>query len=129
MANLLLIKDLAKQKNISLKSLAELSGISEQGMHKLLRLNSTSIDTLENIAAALGVPVSIFFEENRTVSINASADNGSAASIIGDASVQTTNCSTEALKNEIEHLNKEIEHYKARLDEKERLIKVLLEKK
>lgn len=123
------IKELAKHKNISLKSLAELSGISEQGMHKLLRTNSTSIETLETIAGVLEVPVSIFFEENKTLSINATANNGSATSVIGDASVQTTGCSTEAFKKEIEHLNKEIEHYKARLEEKERLIKVLMGEK
>lgn len=128
MANLHKIKDLAKQKNLTLKALADLSGISEQGLHKILRLNSTSIETLESIANALNVPVSIFFEENKSVSISATAEKGSAASVTGDAFVAPRNCDSEVLRKEIVHLNREIEHYKARLEEKERLIKVLMEK-
>ena len=62
MANLLKIKELAKQKNIQLKQLAELAGISEQGMHKILRQNSTTIETLERLAAILEVSPCVFFD-------------------------------------------------------------------
>ena len=93
-----------------------------------MRQNSTSIDTLESIAEVLNVPISIFFEDNEKVSISATADNGSAASVIGGASVLSSDCSVEALKNRIEFLNREIKHYKAMLEEKERTINILMSK-
>lgn len=55
MVNLEIIRDLAKAKNIPLKELAEKSGITPQGLHKIIKGGSTKVDTLEKIADALGV--------------------------------------------------------------------------
>lgn len=63
MANLSLIKSLSKEKKITLKSLSEKVGISEQGMQKILKENTTSIVTIEKIAQALCVSPAIFFDD------------------------------------------------------------------
>lgn len=62
MANLQIIKDLAARKNVTLDSLAKAVEISPQALSKLMRENSTKIETLEKIASVLGVSPAIFFE-------------------------------------------------------------------
>lgn len=66
MANLLKIKELAKEKNIAIKDLAEKVGITPQALSKLMRLGSTNTDTLERIASLLGVSAAVFFEPVNT---------------------------------------------------------------
>lgn len=63
MVNLQIIKDLAEKKNISIRNLAERVGLKENQIHVMCRTNSTKIDTLEKIAAALNVHVSEFFDD------------------------------------------------------------------
>lgn len=62
MANLQIIKELAAKKNLTLDQLSKNLGITPQAMSKIMRENSTRIETLERIAVELGVPVSVFFE-------------------------------------------------------------------
>lgn len=62
MANLQKIKELAKEKNIAIKFLAENVGITPQALSKIMRLGSTNTDTLERIAALLGVSAAVFFD-------------------------------------------------------------------
>ncbi|MFV0555020.1 MAG: XRE family transcriptional regulator [Mangrovibacterium sp.] len=61
MANLMMIRDLAAQKNITLKEIADDLGITPTGLSKIMRENSTKTSTLERIALKLKVPVSVFF--------------------------------------------------------------------
>ncbi len=63
MANLQLIKVLARRKDISIKELADDLGITQQAMSLMMRTGSTKIDTLERIAEKLGVSPSVFFED------------------------------------------------------------------
>lgn len=64
MANLLIIKDLLKQRKISIRDFAAELGMTEQALQLLIRKNSTKIETLELIAQKLNIPVASFFEEN-----------------------------------------------------------------
>lgn len=64
MANLLKIKELLKEKKITIKSFSADIGMTEQGLQKLIRDNSTKIETLELIAKKLNVSVMVFFDEN-----------------------------------------------------------------
>lgn len=64
MANLLKIRTIARDRGITLISLAKAVGISEQGLQLILRKNVTSTDTLELIASHLNVPVSTFFDDH-----------------------------------------------------------------
>lgn len=62
MANLLIIKELLKQKKITIRDFASGIGMTEQALQLLIRKNSTKIETLELIAQKLNVSVSIFFD-------------------------------------------------------------------
>lgn len=64
MANLSLIRDICSKKNITLKELAGAIQISQNGIQRIIKENSTKIETLENIADYLKVPVNIFFTED-----------------------------------------------------------------
>lgn len=120
-----------KRKLLSMdKSLSEVArklNVSQQSLNQTLNVADVKTGLLENIAKIYGCPISFFFEENNEAEVTVQANSGSAASFWGGASI-SHNCDEIALKKEIEYLNKEIEHYKARLEEKERLIKILMEK-
>lgn len=62
MANFKKIRVLARQKEISLKKLSEELGITEQGLSKIIKNNSTSSDTIEKLCDYFKVPASFFFE-------------------------------------------------------------------
>lgn len=83
MANLQKIKTISKERKITLRSLANQVGISEQGLQKIIRDNTTSISTVERIAAILGVSPAVFFDETPT-SVNAMGDNSIAISGSGN---------------------------------------------
>lgn len=63
MANLQKIKQLLREKNISIRDFAKDIGITEQALQLLIRKNSTKIETLELIAQKLNVSITIFFED------------------------------------------------------------------
>lgn len=119
MATLQKIKLLALQKNIPLSKLAEQCSITHQALNKIIRTNTTSIETLEKIAAALGVSVGCFFDDDTpNVAIKTEGDyspaskDGDISVIVGDSVLAERVKSLEAL-----------------LAEKERLIKILMDRK
>ena len=65
MLNLSIIKSLLKDKKITINQFAESLNMSTQGFQKLIRENSTKIETLEQIALLLNVPISVFFENEQ----------------------------------------------------------------
>lgn len=62
MANLQKIKDLAKERDITLDTLASEVGITPQALSKIMRDNSTKVSTLERICHVLSVSPMVFFE-------------------------------------------------------------------
>ena len=65
MANLHLIKELCKQRGISLSELSERSGVSYTGITRILRTNNTTIESLEKISKILKVsPAAFLYKEN-----------------------------------------------------------------
>lgn len=113
------IKLLALQNNIPLSKLAEQCSITHQALNKIIRTNTTSIDTLEKIAAVLGVSVGYFFDEcESNVAIKTEGDY-SPASRDGDISVVVGNSV----------LAERVKSLEALLAEKERLINVLMDRK
>lgn len=101
MANFKLIRDIAKEKQISIRSVAQTAGISESQLHHLIKIGSTNTHTLESIAGALGVPVGIFFDNH----LSPSEEN-----------------------TRIMELEKENASLRELLAEKERTIKILMNK-
>lgn len=64
MANLRIIKDLLREKNITIRDFARDMDMTEQGLQRLIRENSTKVETLEAIASKLNVSISLFFEDS-----------------------------------------------------------------
>lgn len=87
MANLQKIKELSRKKNISLKSIAEQIGVSEQGIHKMIREETMSAVVLEKITRILNVSVCMFFDPDVQCTnfeqYNANAERSIAAKKIG----------------------------------------------
>lgn len=61
MANFQIIRDLCRERGISLLELGKKVGKSDSQIHNILRNNSTSLETLEQFAKVLNVPASTFF--------------------------------------------------------------------
>ena len=61
--NLSIIRELAKQKKITLKEICRQLEISEMGLQYIIKNNSTTLETLGKIADILGVSVGVFFGE------------------------------------------------------------------
>lgn len=87
MANLQKIKELSRQKNIPLKAIAEQIGVSEQGIHKMIREETMSAVVLERITRILNVSVCMFFDPDVQCTnfeqYNANAERSIAAKKIG----------------------------------------------
>lgn len=87
MANLQKIKDLSKEKNISIKSIAETIGVSEQGLHKMIREETMSVVVLEQIARILSADICLFFDIDvalhQTEHYEAKGERGIAARKVG----------------------------------------------
>lgn len=64
MANLLKIKDLAKERKIPLKALAEKIGMTPEALSTMMRNGTTNTRTLEKISEILSVSPSVFFEDD-----------------------------------------------------------------
>ncbi|MGL4992857.1 MAG: S24 family peptidase [Bacteroidales bacterium] len=58
-----LISEILKERNISFRLFCQEVGMSESGLKRIIRCNSTRIQSLERIAEVLGVPVGLFFGE------------------------------------------------------------------
>lgn len=64
MANLQVIKVLLRKKNITIRDFSSRIGLTEQGLQKLIRENTTRVDTLEAIARELNVSIVEFFDHD-----------------------------------------------------------------
>lgn len=123
MANLFRIKEIAERRNIPLRKLAESVGISENQIHVMCRTNSTKIETLERIANALDVHISVFFDENTITSnsISAQGDNNGIL-FAGDNNSGDIGCVPASI------INERIAHLEEMLAEKNERIKELKER-
>lgn len=100
MANLLLIRDLCEKNKIKIRELASRIGKDESSIQSMIRTGSTNTKTLEAIAEVFNVPAGLFFD-------NPPENN------------QKNNLNKDA----------EIAYLKKIIEEKERLIQILLNKK
>lgn len=111
------LKELIDTLGISQRKLAEQMGVTPQTISAILTAKDVRSGTLERIAEAIGVKMSFFYPTEGGVSIagnnNISGNNNAVGNVtIGDAAV---------LQERVTMLEK-------LLEEKERLIKVLMEK-
>ena len=128
MANLQKIKDIAETKGISIRELAARVGLGENRIHVMCKTNSTKIETLENIARVLGVPVSCFFDNTITVEeYHAHGDRGFVARQINTVDQRATAAPDDCAPDAV--LAERVKALEALLEEKERLIQILLKDK
>lgn len=124
MANLQYIKNLAEKKKISIRELADRVGVKENQIHVMCRTNSTKIDTLEKIAKELGVSISYFFDEETKMEIReAGRDYVEKGKIEHNGNEYYGADSVEA------ELRDQISILKSQLADKERIIKLMEERK
>lgn len=115
MANLQRIKEILKEKGLTIRYLANELGISEQGLQKLIRENSTKIETLESISKILKVSIVVFFDESLT-----DKDHSINQSIVGNNNITSGHGNIEI------SYDKQKEDFSIQLAEKNNQIKELL---
>ena len=64
MPKLHLIKDILDQRDISYKAFCAEIGMSESGLKRIIKQNSTRIQTVETITKALNIPIGYLFGED-----------------------------------------------------------------
>ncbi len=119
--NLSLIRNLSEKRAGGMRKLASDIGMSEQNLHRCVNNNKIQAADLEKIARMLSVDIQIFFDDDVRVSPNDIVEtNGdfSPASMNGNVSVRA-----DAI------LSEKVKYLQELLAEKERLIKVLMERK
>lgn len=109
MANLSLIRDLCDEKKITLKQLAEAVSISQNGLQRIIKDNSTKIETLEKIAKYLEVSVTDFFVKGKEELV-----------LLGDLKKRN-----ELLENKMRDLNKLVESLSEQLEDKRMILDIL----
>ena len=119
------LKDKLAKQGIPASAIAEKIGISPQAINSTFNAADVKSGTLERIANVLGVNMSFFYPtEGSGVSIagnnNISGNNNAVGNVtIGDAAV---------LHERVKFLEQQVKDKESLLAEKERLIKVLMEK-
>lgn len=99
MANLLLIRKFAKERNITIRELANRVGIGEAALQALIKNGSTSTTTLEKIAKELEVSAGIFFDKY-TVSTGDVSNNTN--SPIGSTTIGDNNFNNHATTQDVQ---------------------------
>ena len=116
-------KILSNNKMITKKEFArDQLGMTDVNLSKILKKDSIDAKLLERISKALEVPISFWFDESLvTISQNVHGDKNQVVSGNG-------HWITLSDKNELQFLENEIDHLKQIIEEKERLIQVLMNK-
>lgn len=116
---LLYVKNLCEQKQIEIKKLAERIDMSEQNLHRCIRNNKIDAATLEKIALVLDTPISYFFETEPK-------SNNSISHVEGNNNILSAGGNNNVTFHNQAECEKEVVHLKAIIEEKERLIQVLM---
>lgn len=124
------LKNLIAKKNINIEDFASSIGVSVSSVFKYYNKEHFDTELLEKFSNELDVPISYFFEDNS----NNQKTNGNSNIVVGrdnNGNIAVAECQdklNDALM-EIRHLKAEITGKDKLLEEKERLISVLLDAK
>jgi transcriptional regulator with XRE-family HTH domain len=123
------IKDILKAKNISISAFSKQLEITDVGLHKIIRTNTTTESTLNKIADLLDVPVSNFYADGGGKSINKKRRD---ASTINDGiheklvelekKVAKLNQQNTSLQSDVMILREAVKNKDELLQEKEKLL-------
>lgn len=111
------LKEKIAQQNISALAIAKKLGISPQALNSTFNAADVKSGTLERIAEVLGVNMSFFYPME-----------GSTTVVSGNGSVAVTGNNNVAVNDNAAVLHERVKMLEKLLEEKERLIKVLMEK-
>jgi transcriptional regulator with XRE-family HTH domain len=109
----LIIENLMSERKVKKINLYNYLGIAKNTLNDYLTgRTSMTVEMVQKIADFFKVPISYFFEDTPKGNITPKGGEGSAMAVYGHASTGDT--------------QKEVEHLKQLLEEKERLIQVLM---
>lgn len=115
------IKELASKKNITLSDLAKRIGKTKQAVYEIVEKEDVNTAILRKLSEVFNVPIGYFFEDD--VEMHVIADNHSQAVGIGNITHSGTGSQAE-----VTLLKERVKYLEELLAEKERLIKVLMER-
>jgi len=119
--NLVKIKSIATERDVSLASLAETIGMTYQNLNRCIRLGEIKMSDLEKIADVLKVPISDFLVESKVNDDMSIYNIGYKNQIIKGDNSKIANA--DQLK-EIEFLKRENDQLKQQLADKQKLIEI-----
>ncbi len=115
MPNLQNIKNIAEAKGISIRNLAKIANMTEQGLHNAIKNNEIKFSVLEKIAIELGVDIHEFSEVKKI---------GSGIAITGNRNFVGNNNTINAQEKEIKHLKEIIRQKDIIIGEKDKQIEL-----
>lgn len=115
------LKELIDALGISQRKLAEQMGVTPQTISAILTAKDVRTSTIERIASVTNMPISYFFNEEREHQNAVASGNGIAVAGNNNVAGNVTMGDAAVLHERVMMLEK-------LLEEKERLIKVLMEK-
>lgn len=115
------LKELIDALGISQRKLAEQMGVTPQTISAILTAKDVRTSTIERIASVTNMPISYFFNEEREHQNAVASGNGIAVAGNNNVAGNVTMGDAAVLQERVTMLEK-------LLEEKERLIKVLMEK-
>lgn len=98
MANLNKIKQITYSRGLQLKDVATECNITPAALTAMIKSGTTTVQTLERIAAFLDVPVSTFFDDLPTVTVNGSRNN---TAVQGNIHINDTRRAIEILHEQL----------------------------
>lgn len=123
------IKELMFQENIEIPELAKKLGKTKQAIYDMLEKKDVNTSILRDLSSIFNIPMTAFFEEN-PINHYTSGNSNIVVGRDNNGHISTTECEdklNDALL-EIKHLKEVIENKDKLLEEKERLINVLMNK-
>ena len=126
----LVIKELMLKQNIEVADLAKRLGKTKQAVYDMLDKEDVNTSLLRELAAIFNVPITIFFDNSVN---NNQSNTGNNSIVLGqNNNVDSLNLDCkeklESVLVEIKHLKEVIDAKDKLLQEKERLINVLMNK-
>lgn len=122
-----LIKKFSEKRNGGLRKLAVDAGMSEQNLHRCIRLNKIQATDLEKISTLLGVDIRVFFDDQACRNPVKIGDGNTAAVNISGTINGGQNVTNYSCENEVRTLRALLAEKERVIQEKERTIQLLLE--
>ena len=121
------IKKFSEKRKGGLRKLAADAGMSEQNLHRCIRLNKIQAADLENIATILGVDIRVFFDDQSCRNPVKIGNGNTAAVNISSTIHGGQNVTNYSCENEVRTLRALLAEKERVIQEKERTIQLLLE--